>query len=41
MDADFLSPAITGFYTHAAFNNQYNVAVSTHQSHQRVGWVVG
>ena len=27
MDADFLSPAITSFYTHAAFNNQYNVAV--------------
>jgi len=27
MDADFLSPAITSYYTHAAFNNQYNVAV--------------
>ncbi|MEC7986765.1 MAG: carbohydrate porin, partial [Myxococcota bacterium] len=27
MDADFLSPEITGMYTHAAFNNQYNVSM--------------
>lgn len=27
IDADFLSPEITGFYTHAAFNNQYNVSM--------------
>lgn len=26
-DADFLSPEITGMYTHAAFNNQYNVSM--------------
>ena len=27
VDADFLSPEITGMYTHAAFNNQYNVSM--------------
>ena len=26
-DADFLSPEITGMYTHATFNNQYNVSM--------------
>lgn len=26
-DADFLSPEISGMYTHAAFNNQYNVSI--------------
>jgi len=27
IDADFLSPEVTGLYTHAAFNNQYNVSM--------------
>ena len=27
IDADFLSPEVTGMYTHASFNNQYNVSM--------------
>lgn len=27
MDADFLAPEVTGWYTHTAFNNQYNVSI--------------